>query len=123
MLDTMTTENKKRIRRNHTAALKAQILAECAAPGASVAKVAMAHGINANIVHGWRKLAREQGVSPVVTATTATTTFVPLTFETPMPPAPPRIDVEVRRGPVVMSIAWPLSATAEMASWMRELLR
>lgn len=127
MLDTMTTDKKKRIRRNHTAALKAQILAECAAPGASVARVAMAHGINANIVHGWRKLAREQGVSPVATATatatTATTTFVPLTIETPMPPAPPCIDVEVRRGPVVMSIAWPLSATAEMTSWMRELLR
>ncbi len=55
MLDTMTTD-KTRIRRNHHPALKAQILAECAAPGASVAQVAMAHGINANIVHGWRKL-------------------------------------------------------------------
>ena len=55
-MDTMATD-KKRIRRNHSLALKAQILAECAAPGASVAKVAMAHGINANIVHGWRKLA------------------------------------------------------------------
>lgn len=29
-----------------------QILAECAVPGASVAKVAMAHEINANIVLG-----------------------------------------------------------------------
>ena len=28
-------------------------------PGVSVAKLAMAHGINANIVHDWRKLARE----------------------------------------------------------------
>ena len=83
----------------------------------------MAHGINANIVHDWRKLAREQGASPVATATTATTPFVTLTIETPMPPALPHIDVEVRRGPVVMSIAWPLSATAEMTSWMRELLR
>ena len=41
MMDTMTTD-KKRIRRNHSAALKAQILAECEASGASVAQVAMA---------------------------------------------------------------------------------
>jgi hypothetical protein len=38
MLDTMHTD-KKRVRRNHSPALKAQIIAECAAPGASVAKV------------------------------------------------------------------------------------
>ncbi|WP_255501346.1 transposase [Mitsuaria sp. WAJ17] len=86
--------------------MKAQILAERAAPGASVVRVAMAHGINANIVHGWRKRAREQGVSPVATAAAATTTFVPLAIEKPMPPALPRIDIEVRRGSVVMSIAW-----------------
>ena len=46
-------------RRRYGAELKVKILAECNAPGASVAKVAMSHGINANIVHGWRKLARE----------------------------------------------------------------
>ena len=38
---------------------KAQVLAECEVPGASVAKVAMSHGINTNVVHGWRKLARQ----------------------------------------------------------------
>jgi len=30
------------------------VLAQCAAPGASVSKVAMSHGLNANLVHGWR---------------------------------------------------------------------
>jgi response regulator of citrate/malate metabolism len=35
----------------------ARVLAECDVPGASVAKVAMAHGINANVVHRWRQLA------------------------------------------------------------------
>ena len=46
-------------RRRYSEELKAQVLAECDAPGASVAKVAMAHGINANVVHRWRQLARE----------------------------------------------------------------
>lgn len=49
---------RSRKRRRYSGELKAQILAECAAPGASVAKVALSHGINANIVHGWRKQSR-----------------------------------------------------------------
>ena len=40
------------LRRRHGAQLKALVLEQCAAPGASVAKVAMSHGLNANIVHG-----------------------------------------------------------------------
>lgn len=117
MMDTMDTE-KKRTRRNHSAALKAQILAECVAPGASVAKVAMAHGINANIVHGWRRAAREQAAQPVI----APQAFVPLAIE-PAPTVERRIEVQVRRGAVSMTIAWPVSASAEMTAWMRELLR
>lgn len=34
-------------------------MAGCDDPGASVAMVAMSHDINTNVVHGWRKLARE----------------------------------------------------------------
>jgi transposase-like protein len=49
---------QSRKRRRYSRELKAQILAECEVPGASVAKVALAHGINSNILHGWRKLAR-----------------------------------------------------------------
>lgn len=121
-MDTMSTD-KKRLRRNHTPALKAQILAECAAPGASVAKVAMAHRINANIVHGWRKQAREQCVAPVV----APAAFVPLAIEASTPPtpspAPQHIGIEVRRGAVSITTSWPLSSLAELTAWTRELLR
>ena len=49
-------------------------MAECDAPGASVAKVAMSHGINANVVHRWRQLAREG--RPAVPARTGE--FVPV---------------------------------------------
>lgn len=45
-------------RRRHSADLKAQILRECERPGASVAAIAMAHGLNANLVHKWRSRAR-----------------------------------------------------------------
>ena len=93
MMDTMTT-HKRRTRWNRSPALKSQVLAKCEVPNVSVAKVAMSHGINANIVNGWRKLARERVVSPG-----ATTAFVSLAIE---PASPPElhIDVELRRGAV-----------------------
>ncbi|WP_398494410.1 transposase [Variovorax sp.] len=55
----MTTESKRR-RLERSPELKVMVLAQCERPGASVANVAMAHGINANLVHGWRRLEREQ---------------------------------------------------------------
>ena len=58
-MDTMTTE-PKRTRQERSPELKAQVLAECERPGASVAQVALAHGVNANLVHGWRRLERER---------------------------------------------------------------
>jgi transposase len=56
-MDTMNGDKTAK-RRRYGAQLQAQILAECEAPGASVARVAMSHGINANIVHSWRRRAR-----------------------------------------------------------------
>lgn len=58
MVDTMASDKSAK-RRNYSEALKAQVMAECEAPSTSVAKVALAHGINANVVHRWRQLARE----------------------------------------------------------------
>ncbi len=52
-MDTMG--QAKRIRRRHNAEFKHQVLAACAQPGASVAAVALAHGLNDNLVHKWRK--------------------------------------------------------------------
>lgn len=116
----MGTEQSRR-RRRYSPQLKAQILAECDVPGASVAKVAMSHGINANIVHGWRKLARQGDTSTGVVQRE----FVPVAIA----PAPEtrtpdeRIQVELRRGALTIKIVWPMSAAADLAAWTRELLR
>jgi len=40
-------------RRVHSAEFKAKVMAQCREPGASVAAVAMAHGVNANVVRKW----------------------------------------------------------------------
>lgn len=52
-MDTM--EHATRKVRQHPAALRQQVPSECDRPGASVAKVRQAHGLNANLVHAWRK--------------------------------------------------------------------
>jgi transposase len=109
-------------RRRYGDELKAQVLAECAAPGASVAKVAMAHGINANVVHRWRQVARE-GAQVTVAKPSE---FVPVAIAAPVPlPAQSRgdIQVELRRGAVTMKVLWPSDAASDFAAWTRELLR
>ena len=47
----MATESK-RLHLERSPELEAMVLAECERPGASMAKVAMAYGVNANLVHG-----------------------------------------------------------------------
>ena len=133
----MASQNK-RVRRGHSAALKAQVLGECAQAGASVAKVAMGHGINANIVHGWRKLSRERDAAVALAPNPAgappklvtdVPQFVPVPVSmTPAPPplalsAPADIQIELRRGATAMKITWPVAAAADCAVLMRELLR
>jgi transposase len=41
------------IRRTHSAQFKAQVLAACRQPGASVSAVALTHGLNVNVVRKW----------------------------------------------------------------------
>lgn len=111
----------KKTRRRYSAAQKAQVLAECDEPGASVAKVAMAHGINANVVHRWRQLSRDEAPAGPAKASG----FVALSLAAPTAPTAVGADVrvELRRGPVVITVTWPVSGAAELAAWTRELLR
>jgi transposase len=61
-------------RRFYSQELKAQIMQECRRNGASVAGVALSHGINANIVHRWL---REHTQAALAVQSPA---FVPVTF-------------------------------------------
>jgi transposase len=115
-MDTMQ-DSKKIIRRRHSQELKAQVLAACAQPGTSVAGVALAHGINANVVHKWRRLA-EGGVEP-----SAAPAFVPVSLPATVAQPAADIRIELRRGPITIAVMWPAAAAAECAAWMRELLK
>ena len=81
----------------------------------------MAHGINANLVHTWRKLERDGALKVPEAAR-----FVPVVIE-PDAEAPPEkpdfVDIELQRGAMTVKVRWPASSTSELAAWMRELLR
>lgn len=107
---------KQLIRRRHGAALKAQVLAECSEPDASVARIAMAHGLNANLVHKWRRLAS----APVSAPSFITLPLAP----SPSVPAPAQdLVIELHRGALAIKVTWPASAAPACAAWLRELLR
>ena len=108
-------------RRRHGAGLKAQILAECERPGASIAAVAMAHGVNANLVHKWRaRAAKRQDITMMV----PDVSFVPVPLQAAgIASEVTELRIELRRGPVTATVNWPMASAAECAAWLREVLR
>nr|WP_241229140.1 transposase [Pseudomonas syringae] len=43
-------------RRSYSKSFKDQVIQECAQPGASIASIALSHGLNFNLVHKWIRL-------------------------------------------------------------------
>lgn len=114
----------RRRRRAHSAEFKAQVVAACRSPGVSIAAVAMANGVNANLARRWVVDAerRGAGVLASLASSAVPTTFVPLQLP-PVEVAPADIRIELRRGTTTINLSWPCAAALDCAAWMRELLR
>ncbi len=124
----------RRTKRTYSAQTKAELMAACTVPGASIAAVASAHGMNANVLHRWL---RESSQSrPLVTsgsdadatilgvADQSVPSFIALPLLCkPAEPVEREIKVEVRKGGLVMSVNWPMSAAVEFASWSASVLK
>jgi transposase len=86
-----------------------------------VAKVSMSHGLNAHLVHKWRRQA-QSGVEPV-------SAFVPITLAAPpvASEAAQFVDLELQRGAVSVRVRvrvrWPMAGASSCAAWLREILR
>ena len=119
----MEHSTRKKVRQ-HPAALRQQVLMECAQPGASVARVAQSHGLNANMVHAWRRQERLASSVQDVSPPGAAAQFIAL----PLPQASALgaladIRIELRRGATTVSVCWPAQAASQCAAWLREWLR
>ena len=111
---------------------KRELIEACFLPGVSVAKLALAHGINANLLRRWVREAEmkppardlAQVAAQPVQAPRRETLFVPVNLPAPAAPtALVDIRIELQRGATAVTVTWPASAAAECAAWMRELLR
>lgn len=116
----------RRRRRLHSDEFKANAVAACMQPGVSMAAVAMAHSINANLLRRWVRAAEisstaEDAANALALPAPPAPSFVPM--QLPSSSAAPGIRIELRRGATSITVTWPSESAAECAAWMRELLR
>lgn len=132
-------------RRVHGAEFKTQVLAECQQPGASVAAVALAHGLNVNLLRKWlvgRGIKRTGLAAPRtvtrkpagVGTSVSSLQFIPVEIA-PAPvaataaaapeqaelPDAVEIRVELTRGSTQLRVRWPSTQAAACAAWLHEL--
>ncbi|MCR8721720.1 transposase [Pseudomonas syringae] len=106
-------------RRSYSKSFKAQVIQECAQPGASIASVALGHSLNTNLVHKWIRLQTQK-------STALQPAFIPL----PMPltvansqAASSNIFVEIQHSRGSVKVNWPTENAAACATFVRDLLR
>jgi len=103
----------KRRRRWHSPAFKVEVLAACAEPGASVAAVAQHYKVNANLIHKWRKAARDSGNPP-----NESPGFIPLPVSDSVG-AGSDLQVTITLGQ--LTIQWPISHIHQAVPWLKTL--
>ena len=122
----MEIQKPSRRRRHHPEEFKLAVIEACCEPGASVAGIAMANGVNANQVRRWM---RERGIEPPtrrVAMPVLEATPAPAFVQLPMAPAMPTlrdIRIEVCRGNTAIKVEWPVQASSDCAAWLRDWLR
>jgi transposase len=126
-MGTMGITKPKRRRRTHDEAFKAELVGACSERGVSIAGIALANGINPNLLRRWMR-EREvvapsfrpcvERTEPVVRAPE----FMPVMI-TPSAAPVSEIRIEVRRRDATVKVEWPVSAASECAAWLRDWLK
>lgn len=122
--------------RRHSAEFKARVIELARQPGTSVAAVALANGLNANMLRRWVHEAAGSGGASKTTATSVAPTlasFVQLPMRRSEPHAvldaqpapalaPPPVDitVEIHRGGTTVHAKLPMDDRS--AAWLRQVL-
>lgn len=122
----MEAEQQGRRKRCHSDEFKRRVVEACCKPGASVAGVALAHSVNANLVRKWIirygaiPASRRTSVAIAETRTkTAPLEFLPVQIA---PVAPAAIHLQIQRGDATLKIDWPVEVASDCGTWLREWL-
>ena len=121
----------RRSRRRYTEEFKKQATEACLIPGVSIASVALANGLNANLLRRW-VTERQEAVAGSVTlpdqhpleiTEPSIPGLVPITVAMPEIPPSGEIKIEIHRNQMLISITWPVSQSTSCSDWLRDLLR
>lgn len=138
IVDTMLKDSEtpryavRRTKRIYCADTKAELMAACLVPGASIAAIASAHDMNANVLHRWLQVQRQSTQNDGVGAQAVTLkapavqspSFIPLPLTVKRrEPVDREIQVEVRKGGLIMTVTWPMSAASDFAHWSASILK
>jgi len=117
----------RRRRRHHSIFFKAEAVGACQQPGVSIASVALARGLNANLLRRWVQEA-EGGNAPIAIRSSRSNTvpegadgFVPVSLASS--PTESMIQIELRNGAKRLSFRWPASQARECAVLLRALMK
>jgi len=130
----------RRTHRTYSARFKVEMVAACLQPGASIAALALQHGMNTNVVHRWLKehrqgLHRPDGAAlamPAIAHPALAAAFVPVRVDhsAPSPTAQQSaatpadlIRIECQRPGLTVTLQWPVSRAAQCARMLRDWLR
>lgn len=119
----------RRRRRRHTAEFTASVIEHCLRPGVSIAAVALAHNLNANMLRKWvidaeRQAGPVSALAPAPAEAESQPAFVPLAMSSSPTPAPAsEIQIELHRNGTTVKIFWPVAAARDCAAWLSDWLR
>lgn len=126
----------QRTHRTYAPEFKAELVAACQMPGASIAALARQHEMNANVLHRWLKEHERRGCHELVSRSRLgvaalarpAAAFISLTLPAPTPAAKEQeIKVELCKGALLMVLTWPAGAVAvavaEFASWTAAIVK
>jgi len=85
-----------------------------------VAQVALTHGLNANLVHKWRRTVDRGSANP--RHGTSQAKFIRVALEA-IPIEAGQIELELRRGAIAVNATLPMSSPTQCAALLRKILR
>ena len=121
-LTSPSTEPEIRRRRRYASSFKAKIVAACLQGDASIAQVALQHGLNTNLVQTWIRKAKRQSQLPAV-PDFVSLPVPPAAADLPTPPATGGdICIELPSAHGTITVRWPVSEAAQCGHWLKGLL-
>jgi len=109
-----------RSRRHHSTEFKQELIGLCQ-PGVSISAVALAHGVNANLLRRWIKAF---AVETTLSEESILGKLVPIRVESKSSVSTEgNIQLEIQRGSTRIHIKWPIAEAHACAQWLGEWIK